>query len=75
MHSGGLLLDLSAGCIMLCVCFVAWLLERGELDRPYDFFNSLEEIRVLLAPPERVNDIFDADAAVFTQQLFDEYVV
>ena len=75
MNSGSLLLDLSASGIVLRVCFVARLLERGKLNRPHDILDSLVKVRVLLALPERVNDILNADAAVLAQQLFDEDVV
>lgn len=75
VHSGGLLLDLSSSGIVLGVCLVAWFLERGKLDWPNDFLDSLEEVRVLLASPERVNHILDTDAAMLAQQLLDENVV
>ena len=75
MYSGGLLLDLSSSSIVFSVCFFACLLEWGELDRPDDLFDCLEEVWVLLASPERVNYILNTDAALFAQQLLDEHIV
>lgn len=75
VNFSGLLLDVSAGSIVLGICFVTRFLERGELDRPDDILDSVEEVRVLLAPPERVNHVFNTDASLLTQQFFDQHVV
>ena len=67
MNSGGLLLDFSSSGVMLGIGLITWFLEWSKLERPDSLLDDLEEIRVLLASPECVDDVLDTDAAVLAQ--------
>ena len=54
---------------------VRGLLQRRELDRPDRSRDGLVGCLVALALPEGVNDVFDTDDALLTEELFDDNIV
>lgn len=60
---------------MLQIACLDRVLKPGELDRPQSLSDCLVSLFVLLAGPERLNDILDADDSTVAQQLLNQGVV